>query len=35
MEFDKKILLGKRPLTCFDLEQGKDFVGKKVILLII
>lgn len=29
MEFDKKILPGKRPLTCFDLEQGKDFVGKK------
>ena len=29
MELDKRIIKGKRPLTCFDLEQGKDFVGKK------
>lgn len=29
MELDTRILEGKRPLTCFDLEQAKDFVGKK------
>lgn len=29
MELDKRILEGKKPLTCFDLEQAKDFVGKK------
>lgn len=29
MELDKRIKEGKRPLTCFDLEQAKDFVGKK------
>lgn len=29
MKLDKRILEGKKPLTCFDLEQAKDFVGKK------
>ena len=29
MKLDSRILEGKKPLTCFDLEQAKDFVGKK------
>lgn len=29
MELDKRIIEGKRPLTCFDIEEAKQFVGKK------
>ena len=29
MELDKRIIEGKRPLTCFDVEQAKQFIGKK------
>lgn len=29
MELDKRIIEGKRPLTCFDTEQAKQFIGKK------
>ena len=29
MELDKRIKEGKRPLTCFDTEQAKQFIGKK------
>lgn len=29
MELDKRIVEGKRPLTCFDTEQAKQFIGKK------
>lgn len=29
MELDKRIKEGKRPLTCFDIEEAKQFVGKK------
>ena len=29
MELDKRIKEGKRPLTCFDLEEAKQFIGKK------
>ena len=29
MELDKRIKEGKRPLTCFDTEQAKRFIGKK------
>ena len=29
MELDKRIKEGKRPLTCFDVEQAKQFIGKK------
>lgn len=32
MELDKRILPGKKPLTCFDTEQAQDFVGKKCYL---
>lgn len=28
MELDKRIKEGKRPLTCFDTEQAKEFLGK-------
>lgn len=28
MELDKRIIEGKRPLTCIDIEQAKEFVGK-------
>ena len=28
MELDKRIKEGKRPLTCFDVEQAKEFLGK-------
>lgn len=28
MELDKRIIEGKRPLTCLDIEQAKEFVGK-------
>ena len=28
MELDKRILPGKRPLTCFDSEEAKQFIGK-------
>ena len=28
MELDKRIKEGKRPLTCIDIEQSKEFVGK-------
>ena len=29
MELDKRILPGKRPLTCFDIEEAKKFIGEK------
>lgn len=29
MELDKRILPGKRPLTCFDTEAAKEFIGEK------
>ena len=29
MELDKRIKEGKRPLTCFDTEQAKQFIGKE------
>lgn len=29
MELDKRIKEGKRPLTCFDLEEAEEYVGKK------
>ena len=29
MELDKRIKEGKRPLTCFDTEQAKEFLGKE------
>lgn len=32
IELDKRIISGKKPLTCFDTEQAQDFVGKKCYL---
>lgn len=29
MELDKRILEGKKPLTCFDTEEAKRFIGKE------
>lgn len=29
MELDKRIKEGKRPLTCFDVEEAKQFLGEK------
>ena len=29
MDLDKRILPGKRPLTCFDTEEAKKFIGEK------
>lgn len=29
MNLDPKILPGKRPLTCFDTEEAKEFIGKE------
>lgn len=29
MELDKRIIEGKRPLTCFDVEFAKQFIGKE------
>lgn len=29
MELDKRIREGKRPLTCFDLKEAEQFIGKK------
>ena len=29
MELDKRIIKGKRPLTCFDIEEAKQFIGKE------
>lgn len=29
MELDKRIKEGKRPLTCFDLNEAEEYVGKK------
>lgn len=31
MELDKRILPNKRPLTCLDIEQAREFVGKECI----
>lgn len=31
MELDKRIKKGKRPLTCLDIEQAREFVGKECI----
>lgn len=28
MELDSRIIEGRRPLTCIDIEQSKEFVGK-------
>lgn len=32
MELDKRIKEGKKPLTCFDTEQARNFMGKKCYL---
>lgn len=32
IELDKHIISGKKPLTCFDAEQARNFVGKKCYL---
>lgn len=29
MELDKRIMPGKRPLNCFDIEEAKQFIGKQ------
>ena len=29
MKLDSRILEGKKPLTCFDVEQAKEFLGKE------
>ena len=29
MELDKRIMSGKKPLTCFDIEEAKQFIGKE------
>lgn len=29
MKLDKRIIEGKKPLTCFDAEYAKQFIGKK------
>ena len=29
MELDKRIIKGKKPLTCFDLKEAEEYVGKK------
>ena len=29
MKLDKRIFPAKRPLTCFDAEYAKQFIGKK------
>lgn len=29
MELDKRIIDGKKPLTCFDIEEAKKYVGKE------
>lgn len=29
MELDERILPGKRPLSCFDTEEAKEFIGKE------
>lgn len=29
MELDSRIIEGKKPLTCFDIEQAKEFLGKE------
>ncbi len=31
MELDSRIIEGKRPLTCLDVEQAEEFVGKECI----
>lgn len=28
MELDKRIIKGKRPLTCFDIDEAENYVGK-------
>ena len=28
MELDKRIINGKRPLTCFDIEEAEKYIGK-------
>lgn len=32
MKLDKRIKEGKKPLTCFDAEQARNFMGKKCYL---
>lgn len=32
MELDSRIIEGKRPLTCFDVEEAKAFIGKECYL---
>ena len=29
MELDKRIIDGKKPLTCFDVEEAKQYIGKE------
>ena len=31
MELDKRIKEGKRPLTCLDIEQAREFEGKQCL----
>ena len=31
MELDKRIIKGKRPLTCLDIEQAREFEGKQCL----
>ena len=32
MELDKRIKEGKKPLTCFDVKEAKQFIGKECYL---
>ena len=34
MKLDPRIIKGKKPLTCFDSEYAKQFIGKKGFLQI-
>ena len=29
MKLDKRIIEGKKPLTCFDVEEAREFIGKE------
>lgn len=28
MDLDKRVIEGKRPLTCYDIEEAKEYIGK-------
>ena len=32
MKLDSRIIEGKRPLSCIDTDEAKQFIGKKVFL---